>query len=75
MYKRAGNVIDMSELNSLPILLTVHQAAKIGSVSEKHIRDQFNKGNIAGCRIGQAIRINRDAYLTQLGLKIIRGVN
>ena len=67
-YSPTVAVTDMASVAKYPVLMTVHQAAELSGVSDKHIRDQFNKGNIAGCRIGQAIRINRDAYLAQLGL-------
>ena len=54
--------------HDLPVLLNVRTAAEIGGFSEKFIRDQLSRGQIRGCKIGKAWRINRDAYLKQLGL-------
>ena len=52
----------------LPVLLDVRTAAEIGGFSEKFIRDQLRTGEIRGCKVGKAWRVNRDAYLSQLGI-------
>lgn len=68
MYEKTEAITSTSALQTLPLLMTVKQAAEVTGVSQKHIRDQFNAGTIKGCRIGQAIRINRDQFLSQCGL-------
>ena len=59
---------DTTQLSQLPLLLEVKQAAAIGGWSEKFVRDMLRKGSVKGCKVGGSWRVNRDAFLTQLGL-------
>lgn len=52
----------------LPMLLTVNDAAALGGFCGKFVRDQLRKGAIQGCKVGGAWRVNRDAWLKQLGI-------
>jgi hypothetical protein len=54
--------------HDLPVLINVRTAAEIGGFSEKFVRDQLRRGQIRGRKIGKAWRIDRDAYLGQLGI-------
>ena len=54
--------------SDLPVLLEVRTAAEIGGFSEKFVRDQLRTGGIRGCKVGKVWRVNRDAYLRQLGI-------
>lgn len=44
------------------------QAARLLDVSEKHLRDEFHRGNVPGCMVGRAIRLNRRAVYAMAGL-------
>ena len=57
-----------STIESLPLLMDVKTAADIANVTPKHIYSLLNKGAIKGCKLGKAVRINRDAFLAYIGL-------
>ena len=52
----------------LPMLLDVRTAAQLAGVTPKHIRVLLRNGEIRGIQLGGAWRVNRDAYLAQLGI-------
>ena len=54
--------------NDLPELLTVKQAAKLANVCDRTIYRMVDSGEIKAVRIRNALRINRDALLSQFGL-------
>ena len=55
--------------NSLPALLTVSQVANdVLGVSERTVYRMIEDGQIKAVRIRNALRINRDALLSQFGL-------
>lgn len=55
--------------NSLPALLTVSQVANdVLGVSERTVYRMIEDGQIRAVRIRNALRINRDALLSQFGL-------
>lgn len=57
-----------SDPRTLPLLLTVRQAAELLNVSEKHVTVLCRKGEIKAVRVGSAWRIGRDALLAQYGI-------
>ena len=59
----------MTDKNTLPALLTVSQVAKdVLGVSERTVYRMIEDGQIRAVRIRNALRINRDALLSQFGL-------
>ena len=68
VYRKTEAVTDHTAIDSLPILMTVRQAASVGGWSEKFLRDELVKGHVKGCKLGQSWRVHRDAFLAQLGL-------
>lgn len=55
--------------SSLPALLTVSQVANdVLGVSERTVYRMIEDGQIRAVRIRNALRINRDALLSQFGL-------
>jgi excisionase family DNA binding protein len=57
-----------SDPRTLPLLLTVRQAAELLNVSEKHVTVLCRRGEIKAARVGSTWRIGRDALLTQYGI-------
>lgn len=57
------------DLDSLPPLLTVELAAAIRGNCPAFIRAKCRDGSIKATKLGDSWRINRDAYLSLIGLK------
>lgn len=54
----------MTDLESLPVRLSIAQAAAVFGLSEKTIRRWLSESRIKGYRLGKrAIRIDRDSLL------------
>lgn len=53
---------------TLPLLLTVQQAAELLNVSDRHVRRLCELGEIRSTKVGNALRIGRDALLEQYGI-------
>lgn len=68
IYAKAKPITSTKQIETLPVLMTVRQAAEVGGWSEKHIRYLLATGGIKGCKLGQSWRVHRDAFLEQLGL-------
>ena len=61
--------INSQNIESLPALLTVRQVAEdVLGVSERTVYRMIEDGQIRATRIRNALRINRDALLSQFGL-------
>lgn len=61
--------INSQNIESLPALLTVRQVAEdVLGVSERTVYRMIEDGQIRAVRIRNALRINRDALLSQFGL-------
>ena len=56
-------------VGQLPVMLSCEEAAQVGHVSRKHIRNLCAKGEIHAVRLGTAWRIPRDAFLAHIGLE------
>ena len=69
---KSSTVTDMSEVRSYPVLMTTEQAARLTGTSDKYIRDCLARGQIKGAKIGGRWFINRDEFLSQLGLCEVR---
>lgn len=68
--KPHGRKVGISEMPAnLPLMLDPEQCASIASTSSKFIRDRCQDGTIKAVKCGRVWRINRDAFLEQLGLK------
>ena len=57
------------DLDNLPPLITVETAAAIRGNCTAFIRAKCRDGSIRATKLGDSWRINRDAFLAQIGLK------
>lgn len=57
--------VSADDTSTLPLLLTVKQAADLLNVSTQHVRDLCANGKIKSVKVGSAWRIGRDALLEQ----------
>lgn len=56
-------------LDGLPPVLTVEEAAQIARCCPKHIRDLLREGAFKGAKLGTVWRINTASFLEYLGLR------
>ena len=66
--KNNSPVIDVNELQYLPVLMDTQQTARLMGCSDKYVRDCLARKQIRGCKIGGKWLVHRDALLDQLGL-------
>lgn len=59
---------------TLPLLLSISQAAELLNVSKRHVSNLCVAGKIKCVKVGNAWRIGRDALLAQFGITGIREV-
>lgn len=52
----------------LPLMLDAKTCGQIAGTTAKCIRDQLAAGRIKGTKVGNSWRVNRDEFLTQMGL-------
>lgn len=59
----------LTNIGTLPVMLTTATCAALAGVSRKHINDLLHEGVIKGVKVGSAWRVPRDGFLTFLGLE------
>lgn len=57
--------VSADDTSTLPLLLTVKQAADLLNVSPHHVRNLCANGKIRSVKVGSKWRIGRDAFLEQ----------
>lgn len=53
-------------MNSLPVFMTIRETAKIGMISEHHLRLMEKQGRLPGVRVGNRFKVNVQQLVEQL---------